>query len=351
MYDEKIFKETFSAIKASENTLTEVLKMTTKMQKKPRYKRMAAMLAAIITLLGFTMTALAYSGLLGWIFVDRDLDTKQLSEKAQDALNNFTGISPKEDTTAKEQYIKTSAQPADSTNDEVSYETLAQNAVGRLFAQLENNSLPELKLSDFAMETDDGTITFYFSPGDNPLYERSILVTISSDSEIFGIDLRNACPYPQPKNCPDEYIVRMTHLSSGIEHDFFNSDAYLLEVAYPNMADRATYSSNAEAAAENAMAQLYENGFISAKPDEIEIIYFETFNGGAAWVDVLMKNGDVYCLYLQPDDFSILGFALRTKEQLAAGNGNAALYSALRNGTLEEYQSHMKDLIENHSVG
>ena len=329
MYDKKIFKETFSTIKASEGTLMEVLNMRN--NKKIRNKRTVIVLATAIMLMVFTVTALAYSGMLGWIFTDRDDETKQLGETAQDALNSFTD---------SEANAENQAQ-ASATDEDDRQETRARNAVSWLAGQLKNSSLSEIKLSDYAMAEDDGAITFYFSPGDDPLYERSIDVRVSADGDVTGIDLRAAQPYPIPENCPDEYIVRLTHLSSGIEYEHFNRDAYLLEVAFP---DTTLYAPQAEAAAIIAMEQLYENGFIAANPSEIELVYFESFNGGAAWIDVLMENGDVCCLYLQPYDFGVMGFDYRTKARIDAGNGNAPLYEALRNGTIEEYQRRQEKL-------
>lgn len=59
MYDKKLFKETFGELKASENTLTEVLKMTTKQDKLIKRKLpMSALVAAVIAAL-FTITAMA----------------------------------------------------------------------------------------------------------------------------------------------------------------------------------------------------------------------------------------------------------------------------------------------------
>lgn len=337
MYDKKLFKETFAAIKASDNTFTEVLNMTTRKNLKLRHKRIIGVLVAVITVTVLSITALAYSGMRGWIFVDRDPDTKNLSETAQDALDNFTGAS-------KEQNTPSNHEAQSTADKEDGNDAVAQSVVNWFSGQIKNSTWSVITLSDFAGEAKDGTITFYFNPGDDPLYERSITVSVSADGDVTGIDLRAACPLIPPQDCPPEYIVRGTH-TSGIEYDHFNSDAYLLEVVYSDTADRANYSLQAEAAAEKAMEQLFENGFISADPSGIHLIYFETFNGGAAWIDVLMENGDVYCLFLQPDDFSILGFDLRTTEQLAAGQGNARLYEALRNGTLEEYQQQQKELI------
>ena len=60
MYDKKIFEETFSNLKASEDTLTEVLKMTTKKKRPYKILRIIPIAAAFIFL--FSVTALAVAG-------------------------------------------------------------------------------------------------------------------------------------------------------------------------------------------------------------------------------------------------------------------------------------------------
>ena len=60
MYNKKMFKETFSAIKASENTLAEVLNMTTK--KKHSHKVLRAIPVAAVLILSLSITAFAVVG-------------------------------------------------------------------------------------------------------------------------------------------------------------------------------------------------------------------------------------------------------------------------------------------------
>ena len=333
MYNKKMFKETFAAINASEDTLTEGLNMTTRKNaknQKLRHKRIIGVLVTVIAVTALSITALAYSGLMGWILPDRDAETKQMSESAQDALSNFAGLTTPSDE---------SRDVGIAIDEERDREDIAVDAANRFSGQV-TVAWPEITLSDYAMEYEDGAVLFYFSPGENTSLKGSISVQVSKEGAVTGIDLRQAIPYPQPEDCPEEYTGRAIDMD-GNEIDVFYADYYLPTVTYP---DRSVYAPKAEAAAAEAMAQLYENGFIAADPSTVDIIYFENFNGGAAWVDVLMENGDVYCLFLQPDGFSILGFDLRTTEQLAAGNGNADLYEALRNGTLEEYQKQQQEL-------
>lgn len=57
MYDKKIFKETFSTIKASEDTLTEVLKMTTKKKRDHKILRAIPVAATLVLILSITAFA------------------------------------------------------------------------------------------------------------------------------------------------------------------------------------------------------------------------------------------------------------------------------------------------------
>jgi len=336
MYDEKMFKETFAAIKASEDTLTEVLKMTTKKRRNTiiSSKRVLVAIITAVLVVALSVTAMAYSGLLGWIFVDRDQTTQQHSETAQNILNDFTAIMQGQDIDAEDSMVST----ADDLN---SPENIANNAASWLADQIEQGAMV---ISEFAGESKDGIVTYYFSPGDDPIYYRSIRVEISADGLLYGIDFRAAYPYPQPENCPEEYTDRATYVSDGKEHDVFYQDLYLSQAGYP---DSDAYRALAEPAAFDAMTLLVDSGFINADLNTIEVIYFQCFNGGAAWVDVLMENGDNYCLFLQPDDFRPLGFMLFTPERLACGDGNAALFEALRNGTVEEYWEKQRESYAN----
>lgn len=57
MYDKKIFKETFSTMKASEDTLTEVLKMTTKKKRDHKILRAIPVAATLVLILSITAFA------------------------------------------------------------------------------------------------------------------------------------------------------------------------------------------------------------------------------------------------------------------------------------------------------
>ena len=303
-----------------------------------RARKVFTILAAAVLMTALTVTVFAYSGILsvGTIFINRDRDVEQRSQVAQEALEDFIK------TVQPQETLSADLPERNTQNPDVALHP-AQAVLNWFAGLLDQDSLAQMEMSDRALELKDGTVMFFFSPGeDHPLYADMIDVHISSDGRLYGIDLRGTHPYPQPENCPEKYIFRGLHRGSGIEYDFFIADLYLSEVAYP---DRAVYSALAESAAIDAMALLVSNGFADADPDAIEVVYYEHFDGGAAWVDVLMENGDNYCLYLHPDDFRLLGFALYTPERLSAGDGNAALFDALRRGVLEEYQKQQQELI------
>ena len=87
----------------------------------------------------------------------------------------------------------------------------------------------------------------------------------------------------------------------------------------------------------------YQNkGYIEAGTADIEMVCFSRFNSGSAWVNVLMKNGDVLAVFLQPDDMTPLGFMLRTSEEIDRNGWQAqydAEFTAVANHTLAEYHA------------
>jgi len=62
MFNKKMFKETFSQLKASENTLTEVMKMTKKRNRPYKVSRMALVAAIIILTLSMATIVMASIG-------------------------------------------------------------------------------------------------------------------------------------------------------------------------------------------------------------------------------------------------------------------------------------------------
>ena len=66
MYDKQMYKETFSMLRASEDTLTEVMKMTSARSKPFRITRAVLVAAIIVLMLGMATVAFAYSGAGNW---------------------------------------------------------------------------------------------------------------------------------------------------------------------------------------------------------------------------------------------------------------------------------------------
>ena len=341
MLDKKMFKETFSSVKASENTLSEVLKMTVHKSEKKKSrsrKRSALALAVIASLMALTATALSHYELIGWIFIDRDADISARSEIAQEALEDFVAAA-----TAPPAEASPTSQPEAAPEAPDKPRQTAQAAVSWLAAQLSADALFNMEILEFAHEKLDGTVSFHFILPENAPGTSPVFVDIGADGQLYGIDLRSAYPYTPPEGVPEEYFTRMTSWSTGEEYDFFLADAYLSELAYP---DRTAYAPLAQEGAKAAMAQLLDGGFIDADLSAIEVVYFDIFSGSAAWVWVLLEDRSSYCLYLQPDDLKLLGFALYTPERLAVGDGNADFLSALRQGTIAQYNEAQQKLYE-----
>jgi len=68
MYDNKMFKETFSELKASDNTLTEVMKVINSKKKPYRITRATLVAAVVVLMLSISTVALAYTGVLSSVF-------------------------------------------------------------------------------------------------------------------------------------------------------------------------------------------------------------------------------------------------------------------------------------------
>lgn len=84
MYDNKMFKETFSVLKASDNTLTEVMKVINNKKKPYRITRAALVAAVVLLMLSISTVALAYSGVLSNVFLAITQGTNENSGIASD---------------------------------------------------------------------------------------------------------------------------------------------------------------------------------------------------------------------------------------------------------------------------
>ena len=260
-------------------------------------RRIAAIIIAAVLMLALAFTVMAYTGIWDWIIsIHRDPDTERRGEIAQDTAEKFTG--------------------------------------------------EELIIDETALDLENG-VFYYFYTQELQEKMREALVQVDGNGRITWLDLRLFFPYPQPENCPDKYIRHLrTKLEGGEEFDFFIVDQYLSEVVYP---DRDAYNERVQDAARYALNYLYQEGYIEANAEDADLIYFEYFNAGCACVDVLMKNGDVYVLFLLPDGLEPAGFLLHPVEELAAMEHErfTALFDAVRNGTQEEYEDARQAAFEN----
>lgn len=257
-----------------------------------------ALAAALVAALA--VTAAAYSGIWDWIIrPDRDADTIARGEIAQTAVEQAVGA--------------------------------------------------EMEMAEIAAELDDG-IQYRFYSEDLTGGYASATATVNEAGRIIALDVSAAFPYPEPEEYPDDFI---RYTSSSIDGPFlptFDSQRWLMEVAYP---DRDAYNEKIQGLAPLAVDWLYGQGWLEASGKDIDLIYFEYFMPDFAFVDVLMQNGDLYFLYLLPDDGAPVGFYLRPAEELQAledGHTVNTPYQkleAVRNGTLDEWQAAWQEELAN----
>lgn len=107
-------------------------------------------------------------------------------------------------------------------------------------------------------------------------------------------------------------------------------------------AEAAAYADKAESIALDVLDSLHENGYIKGDSNGVESCFCNDFagsqtifNGNAVWVNVLMKDGSAYALFLSTEDFSSQGFLYFDAE--TAPKMYDGVYTAMHNGTLEQY--------------
>lgn len=107
-------------------------------------------------------------------------------------------------------------------------------------------------------------------------------------------------------------------------------------------AEAEAYSSAAETAALGVLDILHEKGYVKGTGADVECCFCNDFdgagtifNGNAVWVDVLMKDGSAYALFLDPEDLSSRGFLYFDAETAPKMYGG--VYTAMHNGMLEQY--------------
>lgn len=287
MFDEQKYREACASLHASEDMIKEIFAMAeARNNKKNALTRRGFILAATVVLaLALGITASAHLGLWDWIIdAHRDADTRQRGAIAREAAEQASG--------------------------------------------------QELELDDTALELDKG-ILYSFDGKERENADPAAQVQVDETGRITWLDLRQLYPYPQPDDCPEEYTIPLTGVD-GVETEHFLADRYLAEVVYP---DRDAYNEKVQSAAREALDAWRQEGYIEACAEDVDLIYFANFNAGSAMVDVLMKNGDVYVLFLQPDDFTPTGFLLHTAEAQSTYEHNdfPALFDAVRSDTLDDY--------------
>lgn len=116
------------------------------------------------------------------------------------------------------------------------------------------------------------------------------------------------------------------------------------EEYHPNMsqAAAAAYADMVETIAPGVLDTLHEKGYVKGNSSGVERCFCNDFdgsgtifNGNAVWVDVLMKDGSAYALFLDPEDFSSQGFLYFDAE--TAPKMYDGVYTAMHNDTLEQY--------------
>lgn len=298
MNDKERIQKALSGIHASDELLEEVFSMVNSMNfHKSHFTRRAAILvAAAILALALATSAMAHFGLWDWLIsTHRDADTQQRGEIAQGAVEDLT-----------EQKVE---------------------------------------MQETAEEMDSGII-YHFSVADWEDKAQRALVQVDDAGRITWLDLRELYPFAKPEDCPPEYLTTLSQLDfntmeiiEGSEREHFLADNYLSEVAYP---DFYAYNVLVQEPARTAVDFYQSKGYIKAGSTDIELVCFSRFSGGSAWVNVLMKNGDVLAVFLQPDDMTPQGFMLRTAAEID-GNGWRAQYDAefasVANHALEEFRA------------
>lgn len=310
MNDKEKIQRALSGIHASEELLEEVISMANSMNThKPHVtRRIGIMVAAAILALALATGAMAHFGLWDWLIsAHRDADTEQRG-------------------------------------------AIAQTAVEQLTEQ-------KVEMQETAEEMDSGII-YQFSVPDWEDKAQRALVQVDDTGRITWLDLRKLYPYVKPEDCPPEYLTTLSQLDfntmeiiEGSEREHFLADNYLAEVAYP---DFYAYNALVQEPVRTAIDFYQSKGYLEAGSDDIKLICFSRFNGGSAWVNVLMKNGDVLAVFLQPDDMTPLGFMLRTAEEIDRNGWQAqydAEFTAVADHTMEEYRAAQQAEYATTSVG
>lgn len=320
MTEKEQIQKAMAVLHASDDCILEVMQMAEKNTYHGRHlgKRAAAVALVAVLALALAAGALAYFDPWGWISnLHRDAETERRGEIAQEAVEQFIQRKPD------------AAEPSASIPADTDMET----------------AKPEVRIDETVLDLENG-YTYKFSVAEWKENAGKAYVQIDETGRITWLDLRALYPYPKPENCPPEYLgtlydaidpKTMQPIESTKREDFY-ADLYLPQIAYP---DAYAFNNRIQEPARAALDFLYGEGYIEVNSADVEYLCFDVFNGGSAQIDALMKNGDIYHIYLQPDDLTPTGFMLRTAEELDSHGWRErydALFEAMRDHTLEEYR-------------
>ena len=304
MTEQEQIQKAMAVLHASDDCIREVMQMAEKKMRYNRHisKRIVVVGLAAVLALALAVGAMAYFDLWGWIVdLHRDAETEQRGVVAQEAVEQFL------------QQTETAA--------------------------------PEIMIDGTVLDLENG-YTYMFSVPEWKEKVGKAYVQVDDTGRITWLDLRALYPYPKPENCPPEYLgtlydaidPKTMQPIESTKREVFYADLYLPQIAYP---DAYAFNNRIQEPARAALDFLHTEGYIEVNSADVEYLFFDVFNGGSAQIDALMKNGDIYHIYLQPDDLTPTGFMLRTAEELDSHGWRErydAQFGAMRDHTLEEYR-------------
>lgn len=316
MTEQEQIQKAMAVLHASDDCIREVMQMVERKTRNSRHisKRIVVVGLAAVLALALAAGAMAYFDLWGWIMdLHRDAETEQRGAAAQEAVEQFL--------------------------------------------QQTEPAAPEIMIDETVLDLENG-YTYKFSV---PEWESNVgqaYVQVNDTGRITWLDLRALYPYPKPENCPPEYVGTLFDLDyktmepvEGTQREVFYADRYLPEVAYP---DFYAYNDRIQTPALTAIDFLHDEGYIDVRAEDVEFLCFDMFNGGSAQVDALMRNGDIYHIYLQPDDLTPTGFMLRTAEELDSQGWRERydeLFEAVQSHDFEAYRDAQRTEYASAGVG
>ena len=333
MTEKEQIQKAMAVLHASDDCIQEVMQMAEKNTYHGRHfgKRAAGVALAAVLALALAAGALAYFDPWGWISnLHRDAETERRGEIAQEAVEQFIQRKPE------------AAEPSASIPADTDMET----------------AKPEVRIDETVLDLENG-YTYKFSVAEWKENAGKAYVQIDETGRITWLDLRALYPYPKPENCPPEYLgtlydaidPKTMQPIESTKREVFYADLYLPQIVYP---DAYAFNNQIQEPARAALDFLHGEGYIEVNSSDVEYLCFDMFNGGSAQVDALMKNGDIYHIYLQPDDLTPTGFMLRTAEELDANGWRERydeLFESVQGHGFEKFRDARRDEYAGNGVG